>query len=302
MATKQHAVKLDKIRIDGGTQPRTEINTDLVGEYAYAMGQGVVFPPVVLFYDGVDHWLADGFHRYHAAKNAGWPDIGADIHEGTKRDAVLFSVGANQTHGQRRSNADKRKAALTLLADAEWFGWTNVEIGRRCGVSEALVRELRPQSPHFVLNDVTPRSYTTKHGTVATMNTENIGKPFKSREEVAKRREKLKEMAGGGYSMTQITAALCLSEERVNTIAKEDGIDLSAAKITARHGKHDSNRIVEHIVMDAENLTADTDLIVFSALDRARLQAWIESLVQSRRSLDAFIKVLREETKNGEAA
>lgn len=34
------------IRIDGGTQPRTEIDDALVSEYAEAMADGVEFPPV----------------------------------------------------------------------------------------------------------------------------------------------------------------------------------------------------------------------------------------------------------------
>jgi hypothetical protein len=52
-------------------------------------------------------------------------------------------VGANSTHGLRRTNADKRRAALTLLQDAEWQGWSNREIARQCGVTHAFVAKLR---------------------------------------------------------------------------------------------------------------------------------------------------------------
>ena len=177
---KQHAVKLSDLRIDGGTQPRTEIDLALVSEYADAMRMNVTFPPIVVFFDGVNNWVADGFHRYHGAKSAGWTQIGAEIHDGTQRDAVLYSVGANAAHGARRTNADKRKAVLTLLNDDEWGQWGNYEIARRCGVSDEMVRGVKASLPKFG-SEQKPAEvrYTTKHGTVATMNTENIGRSFR---------------------------------------------------------------------------------------------------------------------------
>lgn len=59
------------IRIDGGTQARESINQEAVQEYAEAIAQGATFPPVTIFFDGAEPWLADGFHRYHAHRHAG---------------------------------------------------------------------------------------------------------------------------------------------------------------------------------------------------------------------------------------
>ena len=61
-------MRLEEIRIDGGTQARAKMNTATVEEYATALKEGVIFPPVVVFYDGTDYWLADGFNRYYANK------------------------------------------------------------------------------------------------------------------------------------------------------------------------------------------------------------------------------------------
>lgn len=170
-------IDIKKIRIDGGTQPRSNIDDNLVNDYAEAMQSGVEFPPVVVFHDGVDYWLADGFHRTHAARRILLSDIDADIKQGTKRDAVLYSVGANSDHGLRRSNADKRKAVMTLLEDAEWSRWSNVEIARHCAVSDMTVKRIRDDlSPQQSGSDEPSRTYTTKHGTTATMNTANIGR------------------------------------------------------------------------------------------------------------------------------
>jgi len=163
---------LDKIRLDGGTQPRAQLNFLEIGEYTEAMKAGAQFPPVVVFYDGVDHWLADGFHRYHAARQAGLVEIDADIRQGTQRDAVLFSVGVNSAHGMRRTNDDKRRSVTTLLADPEWGKWSDREIARQCNVSHTFVQNLRP----FVTGNVaSEKIYMTRQGTVATMNTANIG-------------------------------------------------------------------------------------------------------------------------------
>ena len=167
-------IDLKKIRIDGGTQPRSEIDYSIVNEYAEAMQEGDTFPPVVVFNDGANYWLADGFHRYHASVKLGFYEIEAQVKPGTKRDAVLYSVSANHDHGLRRSNADKRKAVLTLLEDEEWSKWSNNRISQECGVSLDLVNRVR-DSLNDSLSDNSERTYTTKHGTTATMKTDNIG-------------------------------------------------------------------------------------------------------------------------------
>jgi hypothetical protein len=134
---------LSQIRTDGGTQSRAGLDEDWARELASHLGDGTDLPPVIVFHDGRDHWLADGFHRARGYVLAGRTAIPADVRQGTKRDAVLYSVGANATHGLRRSNADKRRAVEVLLRDAEWGQWSNVEIAKRCGVSHTFVADVR---------------------------------------------------------------------------------------------------------------------------------------------------------------
>ena len=113
-------LKLEQISRDGGTQSRVAINYSVVEEYAEVFREGVTFPPVTVYYDGESYWLADGFHRVQAAAVAGIESIAADIRRGTRRDAVLYSVGANACHGLRRTNADKYRSVELLLRDQEW--------------------------------------------------------------------------------------------------------------------------------------------------------------------------------------
>ena len=136
-------VILDDIRTDGGTQPREYLNELVLSEYAESMAEGAEFPPVVVFFDGDYYWLADGFHRFFAAKKCGVRDLVAEVRQGARRAARLYAVGANAAHGLRRTNADKRRAALTLLQDEEWQRWSNREIARQCGVTHTFVAKLR---------------------------------------------------------------------------------------------------------------------------------------------------------------
>jgi hypothetical protein len=145
-------------------------------------------PLLTAYFDGEHYWLADGFHRLQAYKQfvettdldpPRW--IGVDVQEGTKRDALLHAAGANAQHGLSRSDDDKRRAVDTLLKDPEWSDWSDRAIARHCKVSHTLVAVRRK-----ILNDTqsvtgsvasenTKRTYTTKHGTQATMQTAEIG-------------------------------------------------------------------------------------------------------------------------------
>jgi hypothetical protein len=164
---------VESIRTDGGTQARAEIDNDKVDEYRQAMEEGSDFPPVVVYHDGSDHWLADGFHRFFAGKRAGFKKLKCDVRQGTKRDAILFAVGCNGTHGLPRTNADKHKAVLMLLEDEKWRAWTNVQIAKACCVSDMTVKRIRDESHPQCGSE---RKYIDKHGNESTMNTANIGK------------------------------------------------------------------------------------------------------------------------------
>ena len=61
------SIPLDRIK-DGGAQMRVEMRPETVNDYAADMLDGAVFPPVIVFDDGTDLWLADGFHRVEAAR------------------------------------------------------------------------------------------------------------------------------------------------------------------------------------------------------------------------------------------
>jgi len=147
-------VNIHNIRIDGGTQSRAAINQEVVSEYAAALADGDYLPEIIVFFDGVDHWLGDGFHRLHAHLSLGKASIVAEIRKGTQRDAILFSLKANVVHGLRPNNEDKRKAVLTMLDDPEWCEMKDRAIARHCGCSHMTVARIRaslaePETPEI---------------------------------------------------------------------------------------------------------------------------------------------------------
>jgi len=134
---------LSAIRIDGGTQPRTSINEAIVAEYADAIRKGDDLPAMVCFWDGSHRWLVSGFHRYHAHVAAGSVEVQIEQRNGTRRDAVLFAVGTNATHGLRRSDDDKRKAVRMVLEDEEWGQWSDRRIAEVTNTSPTFVGKVR---------------------------------------------------------------------------------------------------------------------------------------------------------------
>jgi hypothetical protein len=98
------------VTLDKAMQPREKIDGPTVDRYAELLLEGVVMPAVILVYDGETFWLADGYHRVLSHEKAGLPEIEAEIHYGSKLDAVRIALRANADHGKPRSDKDLRRA------------------------------------------------------------------------------------------------------------------------------------------------------------------------------------------------
>lgn len=139
MKTKDIAI--GDLRTDGGTQSRAEINMDTVYEYRDAWQSSVEFPPLDVFHDGAEHWLADGFHRFYGAREAKCHSVPCVVHKGTVDDARMFAAAANAKHGLKRSNPDKRKSVeIVLELHPEW---SDRRIAEHCGVGHPLAAYVR---------------------------------------------------------------------------------------------------------------------------------------------------------------
>jgi hypothetical protein len=135
------SLALASIRLDGGTQCRAKLDDEHIASLAEAWADGAKMPAIVVFHDGSNHWLADGFHRYHAAEKCSFRDILADVRSGTKLEAIRFALSANAAHGLRRTNADKRRAVEIALK--EFPKLSDRQIAEICAVGNQLVGHTR---------------------------------------------------------------------------------------------------------------------------------------------------------------
>ncbi|MEA3212450.1 MAG: hypothetical protein QOE70_5507 [Chthoniobacter sp.] len=156
-------VPLSSIQRDTALQMRAKpLDLGIITEYAEAMERGDVFPPIIVFADDPNIeqtrlWLGDGWHRIEACVTLGLKTIEAEIRPGGRRAAFLFSLGANDHHGMRRTRADKHHAVEAALADMETRQLSDREIARLCGVDNKTVAKAREEHPDLALLDTKRR-------------------------------------------------------------------------------------------------------------------------------------------------
>lgn len=135
-------LRLCEIRLDK-TQSRDAINQDAVQDYADRLRDGGTMPAMIVYWDGEEYWLADGFHRHAAAGNLGLDTYPCEVRQGDWEDAATFSCGSNDEHGCRRTNADKRHSVELAISLPRHQDKTNVMIALICKVSDWLVSDVR---------------------------------------------------------------------------------------------------------------------------------------------------------------
>lgn len=169
----KRTVQISKIRLDGNTQPRVELDEALIKEYQESYQAEATMPPLEVMFDGASYWLWDGFHRRWGAERAGLDKLPCNVTDGTQQDAQWASYGANAIHGLRRTNPDKQKAVKAALRHPNGPGKSNVEIAEHCGVDEKTVRKYRDE---LVSTSEIPKSDSRAGGDGRTIDTTNIGK------------------------------------------------------------------------------------------------------------------------------
>lgn len=146
IATRE--IILDLVDVEAGTESRI-IRDDVVQEYTELIKAGTVFPPIDLYEEGGKYFLADGFHRTTAVRSAGLKTIRARIFPGGRLGGLKAALGANETHGLRRSVEDKRYAVDKALR--EFVELSDRAIAEMCHVSPTFVagrRDLQKTTVH----------------------------------------------------------------------------------------------------------------------------------------------------------
>ena len=312
----RETLALDKLVTDAGTQVRAEISEYIVGEYVDALGEGARFPPVVFRGKGADV-LADGFHRLRAYQQAGRSEIEADVYQGDRDDALWFALGANRAHGQRLSGEDKRRAieiaykawpeisqrriAAHVGCAHQYVGKVREQLAPRCQLPDRVVGSDGRERPATRPSTSRQRARAEDDAAPATQNQRPVDGSDSAEEADAQTRAASPNKAADTAPKRPGQAS---DEPASNGTTGADptrpGGERSGTGVTARQSARDrSNRIVSVVADDAKNLTAQEDLIDFTALDRAQVPKWIEELEEGRSLLGRFIRRLRKEVEDG---
>ena len=99
----------------------------------------------------------------------------------SREDAILYSVGANASHGMRRTNEDKRRAVRTALRVKPEEN--DLAIARRCFVSSMFVGNVRREELSLNGLMIPPAREINRGGTTYAMVTGNIGRAEGGKEE-----------------------------------------------------------------------------------------------------------------------
>ena len=134
-------LNIDKIILKNEFQPRVEIDNDKINEYKDDMENGIKFPPLDVFKIENKYYLVDGWTRYYAYDKRDIEKVECEIHEGNEDDAFNFACGANATHGNPRTNADKRRAVENALK--RYPKKPAREIALICKVTHSMVNDRR---------------------------------------------------------------------------------------------------------------------------------------------------------------
>jgi flagellar biosynthesis GTPase FlhF len=209
-------LKVSDIRIDGGTQIRKQLNSDKVNEYAEQMNDGIVFPPITVFFDGSSYWLASGFHRLFAEKQRGTETIKVMLINGTVDEATWFALGDNK-HGLNMTAEDYRRSIEIALNHPKWSTYSNIQIANHVGVSATTVARVKKERN---IKPAAKVKYTDKHGNEATMDTTKIGKKQPKPEPKAEPEEEQDEYDPAEEKMRELMDTIThLSDE--NTVLRD---------------------------------------------------------------------------------
>jgi hypothetical protein len=159
------AIPLDKVQIeDRRTQARARLNAENVKVLTEVLAAGHEFNDLIeVYFDGTVYWIGDGFHRAEAYLKAGKMKVPALVREGGWQAAATHAVGANDSHGLRRSRKDLARAIALAFELYPTLG--DRAIAKIVRTSHPTVAAHRPAS-----KDNDTRTYTDRWGNESQMN------------------------------------------------------------------------------------------------------------------------------------
>ena len=138
------SVPIKDIVTDCKTQQRS-VDDDVVKRYAALIKDRFKFPPIEIIYDGKNHYMWDGFHRYFSHLKLNKKYIEANVEEGPQRQAIWLSFSANKKNAFPRQPGTAKGIIEKILKDEEWSKKSEVEIAKWIGVTQQYVNRIKKE-------------------------------------------------------------------------------------------------------------------------------------------------------------
>lgn len=151
---RRETIPLEHLTFDRACQQRADGLFDEATVERYLelhRDERVTFPPIEVVWDGKagTNWVFGGFHRGEMLRRAGASSAECLVYDGTKQDAILYSLAENASHGRNRTAGDVQRALATVLDNndirarvletARDEGGVHRAIRAACGVSKGAV-------------------------------------------------------------------------------------------------------------------------------------------------------------------
>lgn len=135
---------LEDVDLDHSPMVRADLRPEAIEEYAAIYKKDKKkLPPIDLFLNAGSqkYLIGDGMHRYQAMRTLSFKGCSANVRPGNYEDALKFALTANERHGIRRSQADKRRAVEEAIK--QWPKVSNVQIANLSSVDDHTVKAVR---------------------------------------------------------------------------------------------------------------------------------------------------------------
>lgn len=145
MTTEYKSIKrlpLKDVVRDEDLQMRVAMSGDHIDTLKEALLDKVELPPIIVYSDGINYFLADGHHRYVAHVILGKQEILSEVREGGRQAALDYAFGANkENNALPRTTKDKQRA---LAAANKHHPKLSIrKLAELVGVSHETVRRYR---------------------------------------------------------------------------------------------------------------------------------------------------------------
>lgn len=292
-------VKISDLVTKKGTQMRASLDQKWIGELTEILvankdkkpEEQTKLDPIKAVRDPEGHIIPwDGFHRINAHKGAKLSEIEVEVIPGDLALAKRLAYGANSKHGVKRSRADIKFIAETILKDKDIMkdNPSNMELSRITGISEFTFRKMRP-----VEAGEAPRTSTTKTGAKKAVSTKNIGKKGGKAEPAPKAAKASTKAASTTSSKATSSESDGKNEPPKPATIDDLDADLQRAvrKLSNSIGGEKGNALRDALVQNTLGLSR-RDIMDFANTSDDRIRKLYPLVVEYRMKPNAAIRVI----------